>query len=137
MNDNISHMISGPWLRAGDLIDGPIELVISGAEIETRDKFRGEPGETEDVLNIEFRGDDRRLTLNKTNLRTLASATGSLHYRDYYGWRVRLERVEYGVGAGVKLTVIAKDGRKKGKGKKAKKARLAPQPADDLSDLPF
>lgn len=79
---NANDAFPGKFLKAADLQGRRVRVEISNVEI-------GKVGENRKII-ITFRGKERQMVCNKTNMNTLVQLTGSSETDDWIGWVVTL-----------------------------------------------
>lgn len=77
------------YLKHADLNGKPVALVIADVTIEElEDK---ETGQKKQQLVLHFVNTEKRLGLNKTNAKAIATVTSEADYTKWTGWKIRLK----------------------------------------------
>jgi hypothetical protein len=117
---NINGAFPSSYLKAADLQDKRVQVVIAGVTIE-------EIGDGEHKPVVKFQGKDKRLVLNKTNSSTICEITGTEETDEWPGTKIVLypTKVDY---QGKRVDGIRVD---------YPKDRPKPVELDDADEMPF
>lgn len=120
-----SDVFPSNFLKESDLDDQDLVVTIKDAEMQ-------KVGD-DDKLVLSFKETDKKLIVNKTNLKAIVKATGEDDTDDWIGKKITLFPTETEFKGDTVACI-----RVKSKPPKTEKAKAAPPPADDDDDeVPF
>lgn|SRR5262249_11044410 len=93
----------GSFFKAADLGSDTLKLTIESVELAD---LKQKDGDTQRKLILSFKGESRKLPLNKTNANAIAQAFGKEWQDDWIGKSVMLMTVPTSFGDGIRVSPV-------------------------------